>query len=368
MEDSRIIEVVIRDHVIRQEVRDGFRAYAQRLGLHWNINAFGELDGAFRRPDADLVVSRQPDPAARAWLALRKADQQTGPFLWFDDAAVGAEAARHLREQGWTNALVVNRSPANQSSSRIQREQAFIDEFARLGGHPMRASMPRCGFRESLEWLRLTILAQPRPLALFAFQDVQAFWLAQALTQLGLAIPADFGLIGCEDTAESAIFDVPISSVRCSWRLLAEKAAQASHVFLQQRAWPELIPVRPLGVAGRVSTQRLGTGDALVERALHTIRRSLPRGLTVAELGRSLDCTPITVQRRFSRQLGRSPHMVIRDFRLDEVERLLLEEEPMTVEQIAKRCGWCDTSHLSLDFRRRHQLSPDCFRRENRSG
>ena len=68
---------------------------------------------------------------------------------------------------------------------------------------------------------------------------------------------------------------------------------------------------------------------------------------------------------RFRRTMHRSIHDEIVRARLDHAKRLLRETN-MTLEDLADRCGFATSSHLSVVFRRAMGMTPVQYRRQAR--
>ena len=82
---------------------------------------------------------------------------------------------------------------------------------------------------------------RPRPTAIFAYNDLIAVGVLQALKEAGLRIPQDMALVGYDDILYAKFLDVPLTTVRQPTRLLGETAAK---VLLKRINDPAVPPER----------------------------------------------------------------------------------------------------------------------------
>lgn len=382
MKDNKChITVLARSSMVIQFLVQGLSHYAQGQSLNWQVDSGNPgLASAFHQsgiwsPEILVIGPGGPDPQSSILADCRGAlfcsvpAQSSLPFLWFDDVAVGREAAQHLFEQGWRRGLILSSTHRmHQPPYRYVREESFLAEFRRLGGEAFRFA-PRededMGPKELSAIIQNLRAQSPDPIALFAYQDREAIWLLQLMTSVGIRIPQDMGIIGCEDT-EVAMSSVPaLSSVRTSWFLMGRTAANTIQRFLAEGHWILPAPVAPIGVAARDSTRTTRTLNSWMQKAQTLICQSLPMGLDVETLAKKLKVSRETLRRHVQHNLGFSPQTWIKNQRLAMVAKLLQEEPNSTVTAIAKRCGWCGTSHLTIDFHRHFGTSPKRYRLGN---
>lgn len=346
------------DDLVCQALSRGLSAWAKRHQLPWKIiresasGVWGEVDL--------LVDHSRPSPDATSPQLFLYVGIGS-PHVCFDNAALGQVAAVHLREGGWQRALVITR----EWGVRQQREQAFIAEFRRLGGEVSAVCVPESiGCEQYVAWLRTVMVGLRLPLAVFAFQDREAQWLSNAFRNVGLRIPEDIGLIGCEDTPVAQGNDPPLSSVRTPWQILGEKVGWIIQQYQGTGHWPEPIRLPPMGVAARRSSERQLPNSPLVERAMSRMRRSLPKGLSCRDLCKTLKISEDTLARAFLSELGMTPGQMMGNLRLVKVESWLVEKPDLPLGEVARRCGWSSASALVRAFHRQRGITPDRFRQK----
>ena len=104
-------------------------------------------------------------------------------------------------------------------------------------------------------------------------------------------------------------------------------------------------------------------GDSNIERAANYFRKAVESGIkiTVGEAAEKLGYSKCHFTRKFSGQVGCSPHEYILQLRMECAKNLLINTS-RPVGEIALDCGFFDTSHMSNCFKKREDISPKMFR------
>lgn len=128
-------------------------------------------------------------------------DDASVPCFVPDDHRVGREAARHLLDRGHRRIAHLS-DPATDGLARQLRADGFHAELAVAGVGEARVLVPPPGQggTQAAEHAALEALAGPdRPTAVFAFNDAAALGVYRAAARLGLRIPEDLSVVGCDD-------------------------------------------------------------------------------------------------------------------------------------------------------------------------
>jgi transcriptional regulator GlxA family with amidase domain len=102
-------------------------------------------------------------------------------------------------------------------------------------------------------------------------------------------------------------------------------------------------------------------GEGLLE-VLDWVRRRLDDPPTVEEMARRARMSPRTFARRFRETTGATPHAWVLQQRIQHAQDLL-EEGSLSVEQIARECGFASGAGLREHFVRLRGVSPQTYRR-----
>ncbi len=98
--------------------------------------------------------------------------------------------------------------------------------------------------------------------------------------------------------------------------------------------------------------------------ALHLVDERLDRTISVADLARSLNCSPTHCIRLFRRHLGQTPTRYIIERRVTRAAELLLDRH-LGLDAIANRCGLGNRHYLSRVFTRHMGIGPAAYRRRH---
>jgi len=182
-------------------------------------------------------------------------------FVGSDDVRIGELATRHLLELGRKRIAHIggqNTSPSFDrmrgyqnalAEHRIAAPQNYVilrDRFEETGD--------LAGFQAMQELLRLN----PRPDAVFCYNDLTAAGAIEATLQAGLRVPEDIAFIGCGNFRYADYLRIPLSSIDQS---TAELGRLAGELALELTAQPGL-PTRTVLVEPRLVVRQSTIGLA----------------------------------------------------------------------------------------------------------
>lgn len=306
------------------------------------------------------------------------------PRVLPDDIAAGEMAARHFLERGFVHFGYFGVSWMVWSREReagFQRvlEKAFAERakivphgassaaytFSTFATHS--AGVKRSGLKS--EKVRAAMMASwlrslPKPVAVFAANDLWGAELIQAARANGYRVPDDVALLGVDN--EELLCELafpPLSSIRIGGEQMGRAAVELLGQLLAGQK-PKLPPPRvaPVGVVTRQSSDVLAVVDPEVAAALRHIRLRAVEGLSVKQL---LDAIPVnrrTLERRFISILGHPPLEEIRRVRIDRAKALLQTGIP--VFEVAQRAGYRTPEYLATSFLQATGMTPTEYRRQ----
>jgi LacI family transcriptional regulator/LacI family repressor for deo operon, udp, cdd, tsx, nupC, and nupG len=228
--------------------------------------------GQSQRVDGLLVMSLPPSaevgaglgrgPVPVVFIDVHTPSVETVPRVVGDDIAGGILAARHLLALGHRSIGFIGDStsePFGFTSSR-DREIGLRTELEGAGvvippewiGHGAH------GRYEARDLARAMLAADPRPSAIFAASDTQAFGVIAAARELGIQVPEDLSVIGYDDI-EAADY-VGLTTVR---QQLFESGRRGAEILLSEiRQRADEVPVArlPPDLVIRATTARSKEG------------------------------------------------------------------------------------------------------------
>jgi len=271
-----------------------------------------------------------------------------------DYDAMGRGAAQALRNNG-AEAFAFVGAPGQYASNQLFEGFAGALPFACL-----RSS------GTSMAQIREFLRPQPRPLGLFAASDRLARFAVLAARELGWRIPEELAVIGVGNVRlESLYAGIPLSSYELPGRELGRLAAQWLIQQIEEAGNGSGASfAQPAGfLHERKSSLRSPTGW---ERALSYARSNLDQPLSVSDLCGIAGMSRRSLENAMQSACGTSPALYLQKLRQDRAETLLLTTQ-MSIQAIARACGYLEPSVFSTAFRRWTSASPSDYRLRGRS-
>lgn len=211
-------------------------------------------------------------------------------------------------------------------------------------------------------WVR----KQPRPLALFACNDVCAQQVLNACREDGIKVPEDVAVVGVDnDDVLCSLCEPPLTSIEPDTeRVGYEAAALLDRLMRGHRNRDELALIPPLRMVERASADALAVADPIAMQAVRFIRGQVDRGIAVKDVLRHVDRSRTDLEQRFRRWLGCSIHDEIVRRRLDRA-CALLQQTDLRLDEIARRAGFSTAAHLCRVFHMRLDQTPGEYRQSH---
>ena len=279
--------------------------------------------------------------------------------------------------QGWTHfgCMIDNAAIAEAAASSLMLLKPRHFAYVGARAHEMEDSHSRARerrFRQFLvkKGLAVTSLfvdddrfstdlaALPRPVGIFAYNDITAAKALSELHALGVQVPEQAAVIGvdndpdiCENTRP------PLSSVDPDFETAGRMAVEVLSAALSER---RRIPILKFGVSGvveRRSTQSGKTGSRMVSKAREILRRRYGERLSLELIAGELNISPRLLSLRFREITGGSVHAELEEIRLAAARRML-KSRTLPVKAVAAACGFPSLENFYRRYRRRYGTTP----------
>ncbi|HWF19027.1 MAG TPA: substrate-binding domain-containing protein, partial [Verrucomicrobiae bacterium] len=213
-------------------------------------------------------------------------------------------------------------------------------------------------------WLR----KQPRPLALFACNDVCGQQVLNACREHDIKVPDEVAVLGVDnDDVLCNLCEPPLSSIEPNTeRLGMEAAALLDAMINGKRINSGTVQIRPLRVVERASTDVVAIEDPVTVQAVRYIRDRVGEGISVKDVLASVGRSRTDLEQRFRRWLKSSIRVEIIRRRIDRACALLRQTD-LGLDDIARQTGCSTTAHLCRLFQNRLQQTPTEYRHAQKS-
>ncbi|WP_315836958.1 AraC family transcriptional regulator [Bradyrhizobium prioriisuperbiae] len=114
------------------------------------------------------------------------------------------------------------------------------------------------------------------------------------------------------------------------------------------------------------SSRGPGLSIHLASKLTDYINESLSERISLSEMASLLGMTPSSLIQSFRSTFGVTPAQYIIDKRLERATELLTTTD-MGISHVAAEVGFCDNSHLTRYFKRRHNMAPSELRKHRRA-
>jgi LacI family transcriptional regulator len=287
-----------------------------------------------------------------------------------DQVAIGELAAQHLIEQGYRHFAYFGLGYMPNYRDRIG--PGFVQELRERGhlcaiywrGDVSCSEQPPLSELPDLErWLAIL----PKPVGILAWDFRHGRLLTEACSRAKLLVPEDVGvIIGLNDDVLCEIARPPLSSVdHASSRVGYEAASLLEQLIAETSPRDRQILIPPAGVTTRHSTSLAAIDDPVVADAVQYIRRHADKAISVEDVVAVVTVSRRSLERRFTRVLGRSPAVEIRRAHLNHAMTLLSGTD-LPIHQIATASGFNHSEVMDRVFRRGVGMSPSAYRGQAR--
>ena len=276
-------------------------------------------------------------------------DDPRVPRVGVDDRAVGEMAAEYFLQRNFRNFAFYSR--ATWAHARPRRE-AFAERLKQAGCECLVVDFPdtrdRAYHDRLVNWLRHL----PKPVALFAGDDVEGQYIVETCFVGGVNVPEELTILGVDDDELlcNETFP-PLSSIELPLEKIGYEAARLLDRLMHGHAAPEhpiLFP--PAKVITRASSDILAIDDPDLAAAIRFIRDHADRPLSVTEVLANVPISRRTLEDRFSKILGRTVLQEIHATHLERAKALLAQTD-LRIPDVASAAGFANSMHLHRLFR-----------------
>ena len=277
------------------------------------------------------------------------------PRVQCNSEAVAGMAVNHLITQGFSNFAYVG-EPNGFNWSRW-REKAFIEKLKESNLSCSVYEMP--DIDDILNWssekkaMCRWLKKLPKPAAVFAANDSRGRQVLNACLSADIAVPYEIAVLGVNNDVlicETSL--PPLSSIAVNMEQAGYKAAEMLDRLMRSGKLEQPhVRYEPDNIVHRASSQRLQVNDRLVIKALEFIRINSGLNIRVADVAEHVEVSERWIEKLFAKELDRSVINEIHRVRAQTIHNLVTKTK-LPFGKIAERCGFTNSNHLSVLFRK----------------
>ncbi len=330
------------------------RARIRRILREWKADG---ILGQILHRDLMRMIARLKIPA----VSISNSITTALPSVRIDNDNVGRMAAQYFIGRGLRNFAFFGRKEFYHAG---ERSRGFVAELARAGFACQTLFVGKketCKDRSITAWLK----ALPRPIGLLCHDVYDGRDLIDACRILRLRVPDDLAVLaGDNDEIECNMCTPPLSGVVVPFRQIGYRAALLMDGLLAGSPAP-IVPemIKPSLVATRQSTDTLGVADPDLAATIRYIHSKACDGITVHDVVAHACESRRSLERRFMRELGRTPRAEILRTRLEKAKALLCEST-LKIADISRASGYGKYVRFARVFKHYTGQTPSEFREQ----
>ena len=209
-----------------------------------------------RQVDGLILASAQPPSSLEVFARIearnvpyvlvdRRFTDARAPYVGADDEAIGRMATNHLIERGCRRIAHIAGPPLTTGLGRLK---GYLSALAQAGisvpdSYVVHATDDASGFQAAGRLLSL----DPRPDAIFGYNDPTAAGAMKAILEAGIGIPDTMKVIGVGNVHYSDLLRVPLSTIDQSSTAIGQRAAEilVKAIGSKRRRPPRTVVIDP---------------------------------------------------------------------------------------------------------------------------
>ena len=274
-------------------------------------------------------------------------DQSLFPRVCSDSYLIGKKGAEYLRSRGFRSFAFYGLQGIAYSKEMYQGFcSAISDSSPQLLELP-----PGANFMTEDEMTTKFLKSLPKPCAIMASHDPRALILAQTCEEIGLKVPEDIAILGCNNDSVSCELASPqLSSVERQDREVGFAAALKLDTIMRGEAPKNEDLIAPKKIIERASTNIITAQNPEMRKAVSFIQKQAKQSLSVQMVCDHLGRSRRWLEYAFREEFSKSPKEFIDELKLQNARELLLTNPELKLAQVASSCGFASLDQMNQLF------------------
>lgn len=285
------------------------------------------------------------------------------PIVRCDNEAVGKMAADHLMSLGIENITFCGINGVVWSRERLDAFRASI-------GDTMLEEF--LSNDENTDWLSLRDWLEdlPKPVAIFACNDMMAKTLIEVCLSSGLKVPQEVAVLGVDDDSFICNITTPtISTVKLDFEGIGYKVgSKIERAILCGEYEEDVILHEPVRIIERESTPPLQIKDPYVRKVLDYLQKHYTEDISISDAIRDIPLSRRSIEIRFRKEMsGKTMLHTLTDLRIEKM-KTLLEQTDEQVFNAAILSGFNESTNINRVFKASTGYAPREYRLIHKKG
>ena len=217
---------------------------------------------------------------------------------------------------------------------------------------------------EAERWLQ----ALPKPLALFACNDLCAQYITEICRIAHIRIPTDIALMGADDDEFLCNISYPgITSIKLDFEKQGYELAQKLDLMINSgQIRPYRIPLDPVGIVERGSTRRYKINDPYVQIIVDRMEKRFTEDVGISDLTEDIPLSRRSIELRFKAEM--SPYSMLQFLNMLRIRHFsnLLKNTTLPISEAAERSGFDEPYKVFRQFKKKFGCTPLEYRKKFR--
>ena len=214
------------------------------------------------------------------------------------------------------------------------------------------------------EWLK----DLPKPLALFACNDLCAQYITEICRRAHIEIPTEVALMGTDDDEFLCNITYPgITSIKLDFEKQGYELARKIDLMVSTSCIkPYIIPLEPIEIIERGSTLKYNISDPFIKVIVERMEKHFTEDINISDLTRDIPLSRRSIESRFKAEMA--PYSMLQFLNTLRIRQFsnLLRSTDLPISEAAVQSGFYDPFKVFRIFKKHFGCTPLMYRKSNR--